>query len=290
MQKFYKVAGFVFGFDIPDDHYLWKQVAQYQPFECEKEDNPLFLIQLVEELPDVEKTKLYGGGEGPGEPQVFLYRSGEDWIYEMSVCSSHPICARMVADPEFKKAKLLILNPKEALFGLNNAAMVLFAFATAGKGTLEMHASVIANGGKAYLFLAKSGTGKSTHSSLWLKNIEGSHLMNDDNPVVRVLEDGTVMAYGSPWSGKTPCYRNEQFPVGAFVQIRRCSENKITPLSVFEAYALLFSSSSGFKADPQMADGLHSTFEKIATGCRCYVLDCRPDDEAAWVCANEVRK
>ena len=77
-------------------------------------------------------------------------------------------------------------------------------------------------------------------------------------------------------------------PLSAFVQIRRCEENKITRLSVFEAYVLLYSSSSGLKTDSAMADGLHATMEKIAVGCPCYVLDCRPDDEAALVCSKAV--
>ena len=290
MQKNFKVAGHVFGFIMPEGHSLWQQLGQYAPFEVSGDEETLFTVEVVDSLPDLDMVKVYGGEEAPGEPQVLLYRAGEDWVYEMSIWAGHPVCGRMVSDSAFSKAKMLIINPKEALFALNNAAMLMFAFSTAGLNTLEMHASVIANGGKAYLFLAKSGTGKSTHSSLWLKNVPGSHLLNDDNPIVRVLEDGTVEAFGSPWSGKTPCYRNEHYPVGAFVQIRRCPENKITPLSVFEAYALIFSSSSGFKADPSMADGLHSTFEKIATTAHCYVLDCRPDDEAAMVCSNEVRK
>ena len=138
--------------------------------------------------------------------------------------------------------------------------------------------------------MARSGTGKSTHSSLWLEHVPGTELMNDDNPVVRVWPDGRVIAYGSPWSGKTPCYRNVEAPVGAFVRIRRCPENKITPLSLLESYALVYSSSSGFKADRSIADGLHASIEKAVTTVPCYVLDCRPDKEAAMVSSSELLK
>ncbi|MBO6066250.1 MAG: transposase, partial [Lachnospiraceae bacterium] len=84
---------------------------------------------------------------------------------------------------------------------------------------LLMHASVTMHAGKGYLFLGKSGTGKSTHSQLWINNIEGCELLNDDNPVLRVEDDGSVRVYGSPWSGKTPCYRNLDVPVGAIVDL-----------------------------------------------------------------------
>ena len=103
-------------------------------------------------------------------------------------------------------------------------------------------------------------------------------------------DDGTVEVYGSPWSGKTPCYRNEHYPAGAFVQIRRSPDNVITRLSVLESYALLYSSSSGFKSDAAMADGLHATFEKIISRIPCYALDCRPDADAARVCSAELMK
>ena len=57
------------------------------------------------------------------------------------------------------------------------------------------------------MLLGKSGTGKSTHSRLWLKYIPDTKLLNDDNPAVRIMDNNTIMIYGTPWSGKTPCYK-----------------------------------------------------------------------------------
>ena len=167
--------------------------------------------------------------------------------------------------------------------------MVLFAFATATLGTLEMHASVVANSGKAYLFLAKSGTGKSTHSRLWLENVPGTELVNDDNPVMRVSQDGKVTVYGSPWSGKTPCYRNVSFPAGALVRIRRAPENRIERLPLVQAYASLSASCSGFRAEKSIADGLHATVASVVGSVPCFVLDCLPDAQAAIICSDNVR-
>src|SRR5690606_24548491 len=73
-----------------------------------------------------------------------------------------------------------------------------------------IHASVVSCAGKAYAFLGKSGTGKSTHSRLWLRHIAGTELLNDDNPAIRIEPDGRVFVYGTPWSGKTPCYKNKK--------------------------------------------------------------------------------
>lgn len=291
MTRTFRVAGHLFSVIMPEDHPLAGKMAQYGPFEvADAAEEPLLTLELVDRLPDIPAEKVYGGSEEEGQPVIELFRAGETWIYEMAVCSGRPVCARMHSDSSFSRGRLQILNPEEGLFGLNNALMLLFAFRTAGLGTLEMHASVIVNGGRAFLWLAKSGTGKSTHSRMWLENVPGSRLLNDDNPIVRVLDDGTVEVYGSPWSGKTPCYRNEHYPAGAFVQIRRSPDNVITRLSVLESYALLYSSSSGFKSDAAMADGLHATFEKIISRIPCYALDCRPDADAARVCSAELIK
>ena len=283
MTRSYRVAGHIFSFDIPDAHPLWGQLAQYGPFELPSAQPSLFTVELVDSLPEITMEKVYGGSEEPLQPVVLLYRGGESWAFEMSPCQGRPLSGRAVADRAFTRARLQILNPSDALFALNNAAMLMFAFSTACLKTLEMHASVIVNGGKAYLWLAKSGTGKSTHSRMWLENIPGSRLLNDDNPVIRVMEDGHVEVFGSPWSGKTPCYRNEHYPAGAICEIVRNSENRITRKTIFSSYALLYSSSSGFKFDSAMADGLHEAYEKTVAAVPCFTLECRPDADAARV-------
>lgn len=283
MIKSYRVAGHVFSFGFPEGHPLWGLIGQYKPFELPQSEPSLFSVELVDALPSVSMEKVYGGDEEPGQPVILLYRGFDGWAFEMAPCLGQPLCGRVYADRAFTHARLQVLRPSEGLFALNNATMLMFAFHTATLDTLEMHASVVVNAGKAFLWLAKSGTGKSTHSQLWLDNVQGSHLLNDDNPVVRVMEDGHTEVFGTPWSGKTPCYRNEHYPAGAFTEIVRSPENRIRRKSVLEAYALLYSSSSGFKADPAMSDGLNVTYEKILRSTPCFTLECRPDADAARV-------
>lgn len=283
MTKSYRVAGHVFSFDIPEGHPLWSRTGQYEPFELPSAEASVFTVELVESLPEISMERIYGGDEEPGQPVVLLYHGAEGWAFEMAPCTGMPVCGRVFADEGFTHARLQVLRPSEALFALNNTAMLMFAFRTAGLDTLEMHASVIVNGGKAYLWLAKSGTGKSTHSRLWLENIPGSRLLNDDNPVVRVMEDGHVEVFGTPWSGKTPCYKNEHCPAGAFSEIVRSADNRISRKGNLEAYVLLWSSCSGLKCYPGMADALHSTFEKVVAAVPCFTLECRPDADAARV-------
>ena len=295
MTKYYKVAEHVFALDIPETCTLWPRLSQYEPFEVERpSDGPLFSLELKQDeyAPFPGREIVYDMPTEEGETVIKLYREPAGWSFDMSPDKSIPFRSHMRSTADFSQGFLYLDTRKvsDAIFGINNSLMLLFAFRTAPLDTLELHASMVSNSGKAFLFLARSGTGKSTHSSLGLKHLPGTELMNDDNPVVRVWPDGRVIAYGSPWSGKTPCYKNVEAPVGAFVRIRRCPENKISPLGLLESYALVYSSCSGFKADKVIADGLHSTLERIVSGTPCYVLDCRPDEEAAMVCSAEVLK
>lgn len=294
MTKHYKVAGHVFSLTLTDGCTLWPRLGQYAPFETEGVTEPVFSMELLPGTYEADPSRevVYDAPTEDGQTVVKLFRERDGWTFEMSPDSSRACNAHLCTGPDFRQGRLYLDNRRvsDAIFAINNSLMLLFAFTTATLGTLELHASMTGNSGRAFLFLARSGTGKSTHSSLWLKHIPGSELMNDDNPVVRVWPDGSIMAYGSPWSGKTPCYRNVEAPAGAFVRIRRSAENAITPLRLPEAYALIYSSCSGFKADRAMADGLHATIEKIVTTIPCYVLDCRPDEEAAMVCAAELLK
>ena len=295
MTRYFKVAGHYFSLTIPDTCTLWPRLEQYDPFVVPgPEGETLFDVKLVPDafVPDEGRESVYDPPVEPGETVVKLYRQDGGWSFDMSPERSIPCRSHMVCSSDFRQGTVYLDTRRvsDAVFGINNSMMLLFAFRSAPLGTLELHASMVSNSGKAFLFMARSGTGKSTHSSLWLKHVPGTELMNDDNPVVRAWPDGRIIAYGSPWSGKTPCYKNVEAPVGAFVRIRRCSENRITPLSLLESYALVYSSCSGFKADKGIADGLHASIEKAVTTVPCYVLDCRPDEEAALVCSSELLK
>ena len=290
---YFKVAGHTFSLSLPDSKVLWDALQeQYEPFRTEAaEGELLFSLEYTQEPIEGQRICVYDEPTQDGETVVKLYRCGTDWIIDVAMDHRMPICATIRCNEDFSKGKLYLYDRKvnTGVFGINNGAMLMYAFAGARYKTLEMHASVIEKNGKAYLFLGKSGTGKSTHSSLWLKHIEGTTLMNDDNPIIRIEKNGEVMCYGSPWSGKTRCYKNISAPAGAFVQIRQCPENKIQKLAVLQAYSILFSSVSGLKDDDSsMADFINDSMSDVIGAVPFYLLDCRIDPEAAHLCARTV--
>ena len=291
MLKAFCVAGHTFHLEMPDDSLIWEHLEQYAPFETVPAASPLFQLAVSDELPDVEASPLLVEEPEPGATKIALYDAGENYLVEMAPTSQHPVNGRLLISKDIRNALLKITDRKEssALFAVNNSLMLVYAFATADKMTLEMHSSVVVNDGRGYMFLGKSGTGKSTHSRLWLHHVPGSVLLNDDNPIIRIGEDGVARVFGSPWSGKTPCYRNAEAPVGAIVRIVQAPENAITRYGVLESYASIYSSCSGFKADRAMSDGLHATLERLALEVPCYKLECLPDRDAAILCSGTVK-
>jgi hypothetical protein len=105
--------------------------------------------------------------------------------------------------------------------------------------TLLFHGSVIAVDGAGYLFTAKSGTGKSTHTRLW-RELFGDRavMVNDDKPLLKITDDG-VIAYGTPWNGKHRLSTNTSVPLRAVCLLTRSDENCIEEILPGEAYQML---------------------------------------------------
>ena len=290
MFKDYRVAEHDFRIILPDDRDFRPLLVQYEPFEAGTVTQALFILEMVDSL-DAEAVEMLYRDEAPDEGQtgIEIYRTAEGFVLAcIAPARGEAPKARVLFSPDYCSARFCC-SDEDFLFALNNALMLQFAFATAPLKTLELHASVVVNGGRAYLFLGPSGSGKSTHSRLWIKNIEGGELLNDDNPLLRIMDDGSVRIYGSPWSGKFPCYRNLSFPAAAFVRIKQAPANRAVRLGILESYATLYSSVSGLKNDRAMASNLHRSLEKTVLEVPCFNMECLPDDDAARICAAAVR-
>jgi hypothetical protein len=285
----YKVAGHQFGVIMPENDMSWSVMEPYRPFECDDTGDCVFTAEEIDSMPDItDRKRITVSCSGPEMPRIELYEWEGQWLIEIAPVMVSPVRVYLITDKAFKNAKFRLLG--SIGFSINTVLMLMFAFATARKNTLLMHASVTMKDGKGYLFLGKSGTGKSTHSQLWIKNIEGCSLLNDDNPVIRVTEEGEARVYGSPWSGKTPCYHNLDVPIGAIVSLQQAKINKIRLQPLPEAYGSVYVSFSGYRFIKEMADGFHATNAKLVTLVPCYLLDCLPDADAAFLCYQTVSK
>ena len=158
---------------------------------------------------------------------------------------------------------------------------ILFNLTALHRGAVAIHASAIHYRGRGVLFLGESGTGKSTHTRLWRSCIPGTALLNDDSPILGIPDD-TPRIWGSPWSGKLPCYRNESYPVAAIVRLVQAPENRIRRLAPVDAFgALLPSAPPAFLRDPRLQDAVCRLLGQVIEQVPLYRLECRPDTEAA---------
>ena len=277
-------------------------MTNYEPFGITQEldTEPIFTLKVEQNgLLSMEQREVYPhvftDNSEDDMPRIEVYRSLEkEWLIRISQIATSPICCELVCNGDFTHGQLYIVGDcQDVRFCIDNGLMLMFAFRTAPLMTLEMHAAVVVRRevkrregeeAKGYLFLGHSGTGKSTHARQWLAAFEDAWLLNDDNPILRVMDNGEVRVYGSPWSGKTPCYKNESAPVGGIIKLSQAPENKIQTISLPQAYAYMLSSASGLKMEQTMADNMFETIKHIITHISCYHLACLPNEEAARVC------
>ena len=147
---------------------------------------------------------------------------------------------------------------------------------------LLFHGSVIAVDGKAYLFTAKSGTGKSTHARLWRELLgERAVMVNDDKPFLKVSSEG-VVAYGSPWNGKHGLGNNVCVPLKSICILERAKNNTIKSIPAKESVTMLWQQSAR-PTDPKKMLKYMQLLDTLASGVEFYRLSCNTDPEAARV-------
>lgn len=147
-------------------------------------------------------------------------------------------------------------------------------------GVFLMHASVIEVDRYAYAFSAPSGTGKSTHTVLWLKNIPGARVLNGDKPLLRIEADGSVTAFGTPWNGKENWGENISAPLRAVCFLDRGVENKIRRASEEEAIVRL-AQQLYLRGDRACVNLQLALMDGLVRNVPFYILACNISDEAA---------
>lgn len=281
----YRVAEHTFRI-VHTDECIIEILPSYEPFKITEETTPLFTITVDNTIhPSWQGEKV---GFFPCNAADFeVYRQGES-AYQILIMNENDIpCAFMQSDEMMTNITVTTRGSKSmASFGINNAIMLAYTYNTAAHRTLLMHSSVVENNGYGYMFLGASGRGKSTHSDLWVKHIAGSTLINDDNPVLRIADDGTPIVYGSPWSGKRPIYKKVHYPVGGFAAIEQREQNKIRRESIPAAFGILLSSCSTMKFDKRIHMHICGTITKVLEKLPIHTLSCRPDEEAAIVSSS----
>ena len=156
------------------------------------------------------------------------------------------------------------------------------------RGTLLLHGSTVAVYGKAYLFTARCGTGKSTHTRLWCQAFGDQAVMvNDDKPFIAVTENG-IFASGSPWSGKHGLDTNITVPLGGICLLERGAENQIKKARKETLLPMLLTQSYKPLEDTK-AQRFLDLVERLAEAVPLWQMQCTKDIEAAHIAYAAMR-
>lgn len=154
--------------------------------------------------------------------------------------------------------------------------------------TMLMHGSLIAADGQGFLFTAKSGTGKSTHTRLWRQLLgEKAVMVNDDKPLLHIGTDA-VTGYGTPYNGKHRLGSNTSVPLKAICILTRAEENSIVRITKAEAYPMLLQQVYR-PIDPMQMKKTLALIDRLAEQTALYRLGCNMDLEAAQVAYNGMK-
>lgn len=282
MEKDYLIAGH--RIRIEGDEAWINAVAGldgFKPFEAKPEGEPVAcFVYTDEEMPQLTENQYESGVDGIID--VFgRYREG--YLFVMTPPVGETLGFWKADNSNIVRFKGQLM-PRLVRFAL----WIAYGVVTLPLQTVAIHTSVIEYQGRTVLFLGESGTGKSTHTRLWRENIGNAVLLNDDSPILRII-DGKPWMFGSPWSGKTPCYKNESYPLAACVRLSQAPYNKIHRLSIPQGYAAIHPSCPpDFAYDDALYDHISNTLSDVLAQIPMFHLECLPDADAARLSCKTV--
>lgn len=144
---------------------------------------------------------------------------------------------------------------------------------------IMLHSSCVEKDGLAYLFSARSGTGKSTHTHLWLENLDGTRIVNDDKPAL-IFDNGTWFACGTPFSGKTDENLDVKVPVRAISFLHRSEENTVQKINPQAAIGQFLSQTVNPR-EKDLAEKMLENLDLLLKSVPVFAVGCNMENDAA---------
>ncbi len=273
-----KIADIYFKIDSFYDEYTLKEFEAYKVDECGEEYVSVKCTLTASPLTEPEGTRLTDHSESN-----WYLEKDDSYALSFYDEENECICANMYFDSRSLKACVELLDVKtlygvDTEFFLYNILERVFRIALIFSGGFAIHASSIVHDNFGLAFSAESGTGKSTHTGLWIKNYPGTYILNDDAPALRCI-DGTWYIYGTPWAGTTGINANVKVPLKALVFLERSLENTIRDVTTVEGIRRIFEAIIHPMSD-EITNMLLEMLSSFFTKCRVCVLGCNMTDEA----------
>lgn len=275
-MKSYRIAGFTFGIEGPAQEQMLEAVPGFDVFQSVLE--PECIVRFSDQMERQPFVPLHEFDYDEGALRCRFGRSGETYLFEMGD----------ILFLRYEGGSIIEARHTGNASSLRFALWTAYSLFGLARQVIPIHASVVVKDHKAVLFLGESGTGKSTHTRLWLHHIPGTHLLNDDSPMLS-LHQGRLLANGSPWSGKTDCYVDQSCPVAAIVRLYQAPENQIQRLSTIKALAAVQPSlPPAFAHEDEAFSRTFEMLNLILTQAPVYRMGCLPDAAAAQMAFQTV--
>lgn len=281
MVKKYLIAGLILALDFENDAVFEEKLLEYEIRNDEKSDVSISVIKTDADI-EVKNEKLIKLSD------IAYFYSDDD---KDVVFYYDPAISKTVAKIEFSRSydniNIYLYNLKKnygaedsmLMFNVLNSAVCYFVQM---KNGFVFHSSSICSGGEGIAFSAKSGTGKSTHTKLWLENIPDTFILNDDTPIIFLGKDNKFYISGTPWAGTTGINKNSTVPLKAIVFLERGEENEISLMSPQEAMQPFFDGIRTPITDRMFSNCLDN-LNKLFLSVPIYKLKCNMNPEAAIV-------
>ncbi|MDR1718171.1 MAG: hypothetical protein LBS20_20250 [Prevotella sp.] len=286
MALFYNIAGHVLEITGVEPGYI----PGFSPFLLEPTISykPLISVRLGQQVLNPVSNPLYQFSIEEGTCQFmknndsyfvrWSQTGGMNWLMEIKHQEDEFV---VVSD----------MNQRTDIHILRFSIWIAFGIAALFRQTVAVHASTLMYCRRSILFLGESGTGKSTQSRLWREHFENTELLNDDSPFIVIEKNGDSVVWGSPWSGKTACYKNKHTSIVALVRLRQAPFNSIRRLRTIEAIGALQPSLPPiFATEPVLINLMDECMSDILGQVPVYIMDCLPNKEAVELLYNTLSK
>lgn len=282
MPRYYKIAGITIRLNCDKDLFkglLDRQFKTYSVSDVESSD--LSIEVCCKKFIAIPKGRLLM------DEEIKWIRKENGGYFTYSVNPQNEIFVAAESNDNWKNTKICLLLRHNTYFCKLAAAKHLYLIlgtvfrnAIVEHDGLFIHASSIDYSNQGVLFSAPSGTGKSTHTSLWTQLYQNqTRIINDDSPIIRLI-DGIPYLFGAPWCGSSYKGINDSVPLSAMVAIERGETNTIRKLESAEALRKLLPRVFIPYFDRNLAGMAISTFEKVLYKVPSYNLACTIHPEA----------
>lgn len=287
MEKKYCIADLNMEFHLDGDEFFEQHLAPYEISDDSESDIVINIGVATGEIPKPVSSLVKVGDD------VYYSRENgcDSLIYHDSL--SGRIVAKICYAHDYRRADITLCNMKK-IYGMEAKLFVFnvmnncLTYLIQMHGGFVFHSSTICHDGSGVAFSAVSGTGKSTHTALWIREFEDTFIINDDTPIIRSV-GGKAYIYGTPWAGTTGINVNVKLPLKAVVFLARGKENAIQRIPFAMCMNDFFKGVRTPLSD-EMMQNLISEADAVFSKVPVYRLHCNMDPQAAHVARDCIYK